>query len=185
MEYLDIVAEDGLPTGQVVERGTAHREGVRHRTSHVWLLRRREGQAEVLLQLRSPEKDSYPGCYDISSAGHIPAGSDFLSSALRELEEELGVLVPQEALHLAGTRRFFTDTVFHGQPFRDNQVSNVYCLWYDAGEEAFTLQASEVSAVRWMPLAECCQAVAENAIPHAIALEELEMVRRWVEAQEA
>ncbi len=33
------------------------------------------------------EKDSFAGCYDISSAGHIPAGQDYLESALRELKE--------------------------------------------------------------------------------------------------
>ena len=72
MELLDIVDENGIPTGAVIDRETAHREGIRHRTAHLWLLRRREGQVQVLLQKRSMEKDSYPGCYDISSAGHIP-----------------------------------------------------------------------------------------------------------------
>ena len=83
MEWLDIVDENGVPTGQVVSRQEAHRLGLRHRTSHVWIVRRREGNLQVLLQKRSEEKDSYPGCYDISSAGHIPAGADFVPSALR------------------------------------------------------------------------------------------------------
>ena len=88
MEWLDIVDENGVPTGQVVSRQEAHRLGLRHRTSHVWIVRRREGNLQVLLQKRSEEKDSYPGCYDISSAGHIPAGADFVPSALRELKED-------------------------------------------------------------------------------------------------
>ena len=86
-ELLDVVDEDGNPTGETVERGRAHREGIRHRTSHVWLLRRRAGRVEVLLQKRSEDKDSYPGCYDISSAGHIPAGSGYTESSIRELKE--------------------------------------------------------------------------------------------------
>ena len=56
MEYLDIVDEKGQPTGQVVEREYAHRHGIRHRTSHVWLLRRRD-DVEILLQKRSLNKD--------------------------------------------------------------------------------------------------------------------------------
>lgn len=73
-------------------RSEAHRLGLRHRTSHVWLVpARKNGVLEVLLQKRSDEKDSFPGCYDISSAGHIPAGQGFVDSALRELKEELGV----------------------------------------------------------------------------------------------
>ena len=35
MEILDVVDETGTPTGETVERAEAHREGVRHRTSHV------------------------------------------------------------------------------------------------------------------------------------------------------
>jgi isopentenyldiphosphate isomerase len=91
MEYLDIVDENGIPTGETVERSLAHRTGVRHRTTHIWIVRKREGNVQILLQKRSKNKDSFPGCYDISSAGHIPAGDDFAESGLRELEEELGL----------------------------------------------------------------------------------------------
>ena len=90
-EMLDIVDENGLPTGQAVPRTVAHAEGLRHRTSHVWIVRKKNGAVQVLLQMRCAAKDSYPGCYDISSAGHIPAGAEFVGSALRELKEELGV----------------------------------------------------------------------------------------------
>lgn len=31
-EYLDIVDENGIPTGETVERKTAHAKGFRHRT---------------------------------------------------------------------------------------------------------------------------------------------------------
>ena len=108
-------------------RRTAFR--LRHRTSHVWLVRRKNGVLEVLLQKRSDEKDSFPGCYDISSAGHIPAGQGFVDSALRELKEELGVTAQPQDLFLCGQRSFQFSAVFHGKPFKDNQVSNVYLLW--------------------------------------------------------
>ena len=106
MEILDIVDENGFPTGETVERKKAHTLGIRHRTSHVWIARIKDGKLQVLLQKRSDQKDSYPGCYDISSAGHIPAGVDFIPSALRELKEELGVDAAPEQLHLCGQRRF-------------------------------------------------------------------------------
>ena len=85
MEYFDICGPDGLPCGGTVERGEAHRLGIRHRTAHVWLLRRTEGRVQVLLQKRSLCKDSFPGQWDTSSAGHIPAGCEPRESALREL----------------------------------------------------------------------------------------------------
>ena len=62
MELLDIVDESGEPTGKTVERSEAHLNGIRHRTSHVWLLRRKGGELELLLQKRSDDKDSFPGC---------------------------------------------------------------------------------------------------------------------------
>ena len=91
MEYFDIRTPDGKVTGKIKERSLVHRDGDLHGTSHIWLVRKNTENAwEVLLQKRSACKDSHPGEYDISSAGHLPAGQDFLESALRELEEELG-----------------------------------------------------------------------------------------------
>ena len=104
-EQLDVVDEKGNPTGKVVSRRKAHECGIRHRTSHVWLIRKKDGKLQVLLQKRSEGKDSYPGCYDISSAGHIPAGVDFLPSALRELSEELGYHAKAEELMMDHEKR--------------------------------------------------------------------------------
>ncbi len=97
----------------------------------MWIVRRRAGRIEVLLQMRCQAKDSFPGCYDISSAGHIPAGCDYVESALRELREELGVTVHADALQECGIRHFTFTDVFHGKLFKDNQVSKVFCLWLD------------------------------------------------------
>lgn len=176
MEVLDIVDEGGVPTGETVARQAAHRFGIRHRTAHVWLVRRRCGKLQVLLQKRSAGKDSHPGCYDISSAGHIPAGEGFLESALRELREELGVRAAAEELLPCGQRRFEYRETFRGGEFWDNQVSNVYVLWRDLEIGDFTLQESEVESVRWMDLDRCMELVRKHEIPNCIQMEELRMV---------
>ena len=116
-EWLDIVDEEGNPTGKTVERSAAHREGIRHRTAHVWLARIREGRPQLLLQKRSRDKDSHPGCFDMSSGGHIPAGVEYLPSAIRELQEELGVTAREEELIDCGVRRFFRRSAFTGLLF--------------------------------------------------------------------
>lgn len=176
MEFLDVVDENGMPTGERVERSIAHANGIRHRTSHVWLLRRRPEGVEVLLQKRSDDKDSFPGCYDTSSAGHIPAGVDFEDSALRELSEELGLKAEKKDLNDCGLIRIQSDSIFHGAPFRDNQVSKVYYIWKDVEPEEMKLQDSEVSGVIWMPLDECRRRVRDNSIRHCILPEELDML---------
>ena len=180
-EFLDIVDMTGTPTGEIIDRGTAHREGILHRTTHLWILRRRNEITEVLLQKRSQNKDSFPGCYDISSAGHMPAGVDWLPSALRELEEELGIKsVSPDDLILCGQRHIVHDDVFHGIPYKDRQISNIYCIWLDVEPEDLTLQEEEVEEVIWMPLEECIKKVEsfDPTFKHAIVLEEIKMLPR-------
>lgn len=176
MEIVDIVDKRGMPTGEQVEREQAHTLGIRHRTSHVWIVRRKGGRLQVLLQKRSENKDSFPGCYDISSAGHIPAGVDFVPSAVRELKEELGCEVKPEELIYCGQRCFEFQETFHGKVFHDNQVSNVYALWLDREPETFSLQKEEVSEVKWFDFQECMEKVEKNEIPNCIFTEELKMV---------
>ena len=83
MEIFDVIDKDGNPTGETVTREQAHTEGIPHRTAHIWILRKKEGRIQVLLQKRSKNKDSFPGMFDTSSAGHIQAGDEPLESALR------------------------------------------------------------------------------------------------------
>lgn len=180
MEYLDIVDENGQPTGEITARSAAHAEGILHRTSHVWLVRKRDRKIEVLFQKRCDAKESYPGSYDISSAGHIPAGVDFAPSAIRELQEELGVEAGEDALIFCGDCMEGCDAVFRGLPFHDREYSRVYALWCDREESDFQLQPEEVSAVRWMDLDEAITAVNENTILHCVDSRELPMVRQTV-----
>ena len=149
MEYLDICDENGQPTGETVARSIAHRDGILHRTAHVWVVRKEGGKFRILLQKRSMEKESFPGKYDTSSAGHIPAGSEPLPSALRELQEELGIQATPGQLSFAGKFRIRYEKVFYGKPFRDNEVTWVYVYREPVDISSLTLQESEVDEVRW------------------------------------
>ena len=154
MEYLDICDEAGQPTGEIVVRGAAHRDGILHRTAHVWVIRELNGQVQVLLQKRSRQKESFPGMYDASSAGHIPAGTEPLISALRELHEELGIQARPEELAFAGSFRCRYEAEFHGNLFRDNEFRLAYVYRESVEADKLELQESEVEEVRWFPLAE-------------------------------
>lgn len=176
MEYLDIVDEQGNPTGEIMERAEAHRTGALHRTSHVWIMRRKDGQLQILLQKRCRDKDSFPGCYDISSAGHIPAGEDYIPSALRELKEELGVEVSEADLIVCGKKKLEMHGHFHGEAFLDRQISKVFLLWQDREAEEFAVQREEIDGVMWMDFAACKEAVVRGSIPNCIDIKELEML---------
>lgn len=183
MEILDIVDEHGNPTGETVERSAAHAKGIRHRTSHVWIYRIKDGRPQILLQKRCLTKDSFPGKYDISSAGHIPAGDGYEESAVRELKEELGVEISAERLIPCGHKTIDWKDEFHGIPYHDCQVTKIFLLRLDGYEEAdFTVQESEVESVRWMDFAACVEAVRNDTIPHCIDLAELKKLARGDEA---
>ena len=154
MEYFDTVDEYGVPTGEIISREEAHREGIRHRTAHVWIIRSSKKGYDLLLQKRSLNKDSFPGLYDTSSAGHIPAGDEPLESALRELKEELGIEAKPGQLSYAGMFQIQYEKEFHGHIFRDNEVASVYVYQEPVEITTLTLQESEVSEVRWFDLDE-------------------------------
>ncbi len=154
IECLDVVTEDGHPTGEIVSRDEAHRNGILHRTAHVWVIRPKNGGYDILLQKRSEEKESFPGMYDTSSAGHIPAGDEPLVSAIRELAEELGITAVPEELKYAGTFRIQYEKEFHGRLFKDNEVTYVYVYDTRVNIRNLSLQKSEVSEVRWFDIDE-------------------------------
>ena len=182
MELFDILHEDGTKSGLVRERGVAHREGSLHGTVHTWIVRRGQaGNWEVLLQKRSAVKDSNPGCYDISSAGHLTSGDIPIDGALRELREELGVTASPEELHYIGRHRGSFQAPFYGRMFRDNELSNVYVTAKRIDEKSLRLQPDEVESVLWMDFEDCRRAIREGTLPNCIYPDEFDMVGAYLE----
>ena len=157
MELLDVCDAKGNVTGLVSARMVAHAAGLMHRTVHIWVVRQTEdGRWQVLLQQRSLRKDSFPGCVDVSSAGHVSAGDDYAESAQRELREELGIDALPEELEYAGT--FDSGDIlaeFDGKIFHDREISAVYIYRGQVDENGLCLQPEEVDGVCWMDYEEC------------------------------
>lgn len=181
MELFDVRNPDGSVSGIVRERGVAHSDGSAHATAHVWIVRENgKSGFDVLLQKRSACKDSNPGCYDISAAGHVSAGQGYLETARRELSEELGIQAEEDELEVAGSHDGRMDGVFHGKPFHDHEISRVYVYRKPVEAGALKLQAEEVEAVRWMDYGECLRGIRENSFAHCIYEEEFEMLGRFL-----
>lgn len=179
MELFDEIREDGSRTGVVKERGVAHEDGSLHPTVHTWIVRSNDKSGyDLLLQKRSECKDSNPGCWDISSAGHVEAGHGYLESAIRELKEELGIDALPEQLREVGTRRCGFESEFYGRPFRDNELSMIYIYEEPVNTAELTLQESEVSETAWMDYKECRRKVAGHLFQNCIYEDELDMVGR-------
>ena len=184
MEYFDVCDAQGNPTGEIVARDVAHREGIRHRTAHVWVVRRVDGRWQVLLQKRSANKDSFPGKYDTSSAGHIQAGDAPLASALRELAEELGIHAAPEQLRPAGTFDIRFEKEFHGRLFRDNELAHVFVYMEPVDIEQLTLQADEVERVDWFDLEATWAELPTRRDVYCVPTPGMEVLRKYLGNEE-
>jgi isopentenyl-diphosphate delta-isomerase len=89
-EVFDVVDEADRVIGSA-PRSEVHRRKLRHRAVHVLLFNAR---AELFVQKRSAAKDTFPGCCDSSASGHLNSGEDYDICAVREVQEELGLIVP-------------------------------------------------------------------------------------------
>ena len=182
MELFDIIDENGNPTGKIVERCIAHAEGIPHRTAHIWIIRRRNEKTEILLQKRSRNKDSFPGKFDTSSAGHIQAGDEPMESALRELEEELGIHAESADLQFAGKFPISFAREFHGKIFRDEEIAFVYIYDHPVEIDHLALQKEEVEEVQWFDLEETYQQCSQHRDKFCVPLGGLQLVRQFIKS---
>jgi isopentenyldiphosphate isomerase len=164
MEYLDVLDKDGNLTGGKKSKLDVHKDGDWHKTVHVWII---TPKGELLIQKRSPEMDSYPDLWDISTAGHISSGEDSITSALRETEEELGLKLKTENFHYLFTT--IQQAVLQSGTYINNEYNDVYLVELDPAFLKFNLQKEEVSETRWMPYQELEKQLndnSENFVPH-------------------
>lgn len=146
-EMLDIVDEADEVIAQAT-REAVHRGKHLHRATHMLL---RNSHNEVFVQLRSRSKDMNPGLWDSSAAGHVDAGETYISCAVRELKEELGIVVEQDALH----------EFLRVEPSAANgyEFVRVYAVESD---DPITLEVSEVDDGRWLSVDELDKWLAES-----------------------
>ena len=199
LELFDVLDINGNPTGQIRERTVAHRIGSFHRTVHIWVIRQKKSNKkitkeninskdsktvenqtenqncdfEVLLQKRSEDKDSFPGCYDISAAGHIDAGENVDIAAVRELYEELGIKAEVSDLRYFMTHLGLEDTQYYGKRFFNREFAKVYYFdGKDIADGDIKIQESEVDSVMWVDYDECTRMIEEKTIKESIPKDE-------------
>ena len=125
-------------------------------------------------------KDSFPGRYDTSSAGHIQAGDEPLESALRELGEELGIKAEASDLDFAGTFRIQYEKEFHGKMFRDNEVAFVFAYQKPVDIADLTIQKEELDGVSWFDLEETYEACKNHDQKFCVPIGGLETVGKYL-----
>lgn len=176
-ELFELLKPDGSFSGILKSRSQVHKDGDLHGAAHIWVYRFVDGKAELLLQKRSDNKDSFPGCYDTSSAGHLDPGEDFAAGAVRELREELGIQASCEELQYMYTKEIDRTDIFYGEPFRNHELISVYMLELVPQDMEIHYQESEISGIVWMEADTLYRMTVENSFKHCIDVDELEKIK--------
>jgi isopentenyldiphosphate isomerase len=148
-ELFDIVTTEGAPTGQVKERALVHRDGDWHRAVHVWVAGIDDDGPFVLMQRRSPAKDTMPNRLDVAVGGHYRAG-EHLDDVLREVEEELGVPVTADQLRSLGTRICLYEPPDGGMV--EHELQDVFLWRRDESLNSYRPNPHELSALIKLPI---------------------------------
>ena len=132
-EILPVVDDHDRVVG-ARRRDEIHRLGLRHRASHVLVF---DLGGRLFLQKRGLHKDSNPGLWDSSVAGHVDDGESYDQCCIREIKEEIGI-----ELESVPERLFKVDAcVATGMEF-----SWIYRLITD---KTIDLNYSEIEAGEW------------------------------------
>ena len=145
-ELWQVFLENGLPVpgkGLTDEEFEADSSLVMG-NAHVWLWRKTESGADVLLQKRALTVKRSPGYYHISAAGHINVDETPVETAVREVQEEIGVAIDPSRLYLV-----------HATRSERHLTSLLYVFIYQLeGDEIFSFDDGEVERVEWHGLAD-------------------------------
>lgn len=76
-------------------REKIHQDGLLHREIHVWFY---TPAGEIIFQHRAKDKDTFPDLLDATVGGHVEIGEEYLNTALKEVQEETGLVLLENDL---------------------------------------------------------------------------------------
>lgn len=145
-ELIDILDSNGNFTGESCLKSVAHKKGLFHATIHVWFYTKNQ---QVLLQKRASTKKVFPNLWDVSVAGHISAGETILESAIREVNEEIGLKIFENQLTKVGVR---LNKIEHPNGILDNEFKHIYVCELTQPISKLKRQISEVDDMKLFDL---------------------------------
>lgn len=147
MALIDVLDENGNPTGDAKIKHEIHEQGLWHNAAHVWIY---NSKGEIMLQLRAKNKDCFPGLWDISVAGHTDSGETPIESAVREMKEEIGLDTQPEEFEFVGTRKF--SQPIDGTNWYENEIGYIYFYKFDNSIDNLSMPDGEVEKLEFISI---------------------------------
>ncbi|HKX24292.1 MAG TPA: NUDIX hydrolase [Candidatus Saccharimonadales bacterium] len=142
-ENVDVLDENGNPTGELITHTGSNLAGLWHAGVHVALYTK---DRRVLLQQRSKAIMFYPGLWELGIGGVVGAGESIQDAAVRETFEEVGAHVQ----NLEYVTRWKYNHHLPTQGMHSKVFLYSYIAEFDPSH--LKLQKSEVQGVRLAPL---------------------------------
>jgi len=147
-EFLDIVDDKNEVVGSA-PYDEVYSKRLNHRIVHVLLF---NDKGEIFLQQSSANKKFCPGHWGTSAGGHVQKGEAYEQAAKRELEEELGVIVPLIKI---------LDT-----PYDHYKMRKFLSVFRGISEGPFNFNEEEVAGGRWFSVADVKDMVSKHQLVH-------------------
>lgn len=166
MEYIDILNDNGVRTGEILSRDETHRQGLWHRAVIAAII---SSDNKILMQQRSETKDKFPGLWDLSVAAHVISGEDAVSTLVRELNEEIGLVISKR-IEVKDCR--FVSSFKNIHHWEDKKLGSVdehafyefFVINLDLNISDLKFNDGEVMDVRWVSLFELKKLKCENKL---------------------
>ena len=160
MEIWNLYTAERQPTGRTMVRGDKHPEGCYNIGVYVWI---RNPDGKYLISQRAACKASYPLCWE-TVGGCVTAGETSLEGAVREVHEEVGIVVDASRLKLICS---LFEPQWNGRTLQE--IDDVYLYEMDEEYEAVNAKSDEVAQSRWMTREEIRQLFDQGELVDALA----------------
>ncbi len=141
-ELIDIITRDGKPTNRTALKSVIHKKGHYHNTAHIWFYTKDQ---EILLAQRAASKSICPLLWDVSVAGHIDAGETIKAGAIREVKEEIGLVIHESDLYKIGVFECFQS---YDNGIIDNEFHHTFISGLKVNIDKLAPQKSEVENLK-------------------------------------
>ncbi|MDD6189556.1 MAG: NUDIX domain-containing protein [Clostridiales bacterium] len=153
MELLDIYDENRNFTGKRIVRGERRGKDEYGLAVAVWIVNSR---GELLITLRSPEKESWPDYWE-NTSGAVQAGESSLEGCIRELREETGISAEPSEPVLMDIQR------------SKNTFFDSYVIKKDIAIDELRLQPGETVDAMWVTVERFEEMCADGSVAAPIA----------------
>lgn len=131
-DELIVVVDESDNTLDYQLRKQVHQQKLLHRTISIAVF---NNKSQILLQKRSPNKDSNPGKWANAAGGHVTKGKDYDQTAKEEIAEELGINPP-----LTLVKKMKINDPFH---------TTMTCLYKTISNGPFNFNKEEIDEIKF------------------------------------